>query len=298
MDTYEKKYKEALEKAKRFCTLPTDKATMEEIFPELRESEDERMLNTIIRGFENWKGNGNMLFNNTDVDDILAYLEKQKDQKPILQEDFDTAKHEALWEEQKPAEYLDKDKVYAVMKKLHDLSFSRLIPINSDEYKKIDEITCDIRNFLNYPIEQKPLEKQDYSGLNDLERAIHRCFLVAGVENVPVTIIKETAQDCLAQMKPAEWEDYKDKVNIPYCSSEPEWSEEDEKMLSDLRNTRGCLMNAGAISFKTKKKFSNWLKSLRPSWKPSDEQMEALLNILHPDAPYELKSLYEQLKKL
>jgi hypothetical protein len=51
-------------------------------------------------------------------------------------------------------------------------------------------------------IEQKPAEKQDYSGLNDLERAIHRGFLSAGLVNVPVTVIKETAQECLAQMKP------------------------------------------------------------------------------------------------
>lgn len=36
-----------------------------------------------------------------------------------------------------------------------------------------------------------------------------------------------------------------------------------------------------------------------PHWKPSEEQMEALLNTLHPDDPYycELKSLYEELKK-
>lgn len=56
-----------------------------------------------------------------------------------------------------------------------------------------------------FTTEQKPAEKQDYSGLNDLERAIHRGFLAAGVENVPVEIIKETAQECLAQMRPAEW---------------------------------------------------------------------------------------------
>lgn len=54
------------------------KLAVEHAFPILAESEDERMLRTIIRGFENWKGNGNVTFNNTDVDDILAYLEKQK----------------------------------------------------------------------------------------------------------------------------------------------------------------------------------------------------------------------------
>ena len=49
------------------------------LIPELAESEDERMLRTIIRGFEAWKGNGNVKFNNTSVDDILAWLEKQKE---------------------------------------------------------------------------------------------------------------------------------------------------------------------------------------------------------------------------
>lgn len=84
-----------------------------------------------------------------------------------------------------------------------------------------------------------------------------------------------------------------------------EWSEDDEKMLSDLRNTLGCLMNTGAITFKTKKKFSNWLKSLRPSWKPSEEQMKVLYGILvgcrgtwGKDTVTTMESLYQDLKKL
>lgn len=79
---YEKEYKEALERAKRlrdskYQTMNA-KRVAEEIFPVLAESEDERMLRTIIRGFENWQSHGNLTFNNTSVDDILAYLEKQK----------------------------------------------------------------------------------------------------------------------------------------------------------------------------------------------------------------------------
>ena len=65
--------------------------------------------------------------------------------------------------------------------------------------------------YLERQKEQKPVtdgcmmaEKQDYSGLTEFERTIHRGFLCAGVKNVPVGIIKETAQDCLAQQK-AEW---------------------------------------------------------------------------------------------
>lgn len=68
----------------------------------------------------------------------------------------------------------------------------------------IDELR-ELKRKIEASMEQKPAEKQDYSGLNDLERAILRGFLSAGVENVTVTIIKETAKECLAQMKPAEW---------------------------------------------------------------------------------------------
>lgn len=49
--------------------------------------------------------------------------------------------------------------------------------------------------------EEKIDNVQDYSGLSDLERAIHRGFLCAGVENVPVAIIKETAKECLELAK-------------------------------------------------------------------------------------------------
>lgn len=233
---YEKAYKAVLKTATQWikdgCT-DKEKICLECVFPELRESEDERIRRELI---EYLRGDLDDITTD-DTDRWIAYLEKQKEQKPISQEDFDTAKHEALWEE------------------------------------------------------QKPVKKQDYSGLNDLERAILRGFLCAGVENVPVTIIKETAQDCLA--------------HIP-----TEWSEEDKKMLSDLRNTLGCLMNAGAITFKTKKKFSNWLKSLRPDsykncnsrWKPSEEQMDSLRDTIVQTKGYSysmyLPDLYEQLKKL
>ena len=44
-------------------------------------------------------------------------------------------------------------------------------------------------------------QEQDYSDLSGLERAIHRGFLCAGVENVPVTIIKETAKEVQSILK-------------------------------------------------------------------------------------------------
>lgn len=127
---------------------------LEGMFPELKESEDEMLMNDIMEAVENW-------LPYERVEDIRAYLEKQKE-LPTNDEMLRTLRTE----------------------------YEKCVADTIAKYERK---------------EQKFTEKQDYSDLTDLERAIHRGFLVVGVENVPVTIIKETAQDCLAQMKPAEW---------------------------------------------------------------------------------------------
>ena len=138
--------------------------------------------------------------------------------------------------------------------------------------------------------EQKFTEKQDYSDLTDLERAIHRGFLVVGVENVPVTIIKETAQDCLAWMKPAEW------------------SEEDKEMVRRaIFYTEQYRTNYGDT--KESEECFNWLldlhRNIRPPfhWRPSGDQMEALAwysgnSGVPPTGDKAIKSLYNDLKAL
>lgn len=78
-----------------------------------------------------------------------------------------------------------------------------------------------------------------------------------------------------------------------------EWSEEDEKM----RNSTLLFVDQHRLTHPLASKCYDWLKSLRPSWKPSEEQMEALerastnkyLSVKQFDI---LVSLYEQLKKL
>ena len=78
-----------------------------------------------------------------------------------------------------------------------------------------------------------------------------------------------------------------------------EWSEEDEKMLQSI------LDEYKSMSIEKR----NWLKSLRPqtTWKPSDEQMEALKHAINcysgisptnTEEVYTLEIMKEQLKKL
>lgn len=82
-----------------------------------------------------------------------------------------------------------------------------------------------------------------------------------------------------------------------------EWTEEDE------RNLRGIIceieinkFNAPEYDMETYDGFLSWLKSLKPNhWKPSEEQMEALLYALGKGGTYNheaLTQLYNNLKTL
>lgn len=76
---YEKKYKEALERAKDMLTYKkVRKEDMEYLFPELKESEDERIRNGLIKAVSGIL-KGNTLYG-TDVtrEEALAWLEKQE----------------------------------------------------------------------------------------------------------------------------------------------------------------------------------------------------------------------------
>ena len=169
MKTIEEKakaYDEAFERAKQVKLTDTKEnvAAAEYIFPDLKESEDERIRKEMIKYFTEIKSTV-PLGSPNHFDGYIAYLEKQKGNSLSLVD---------AWKEMRP------------------------------------EVFAQASG--NKP---KPVEKQDYSGLNDFERAIHRGFLCAGVENVPVTIIKETAKECMAKNKPAEWskEDETQRIN-------------------------------------------------------------------------------------
>ncbi len=65
-------------------------------------------------------------------------------------------------------------------------------------------------------------------------------------------------------------------IEIANCNEQTEqkpveWSEEDKKMLQSI------ICEVIDEGMNPTKEQVNWLKSIRPSWKPSDEQMEALL---------------------
>ena len=83
---YEKAYKSALEKAKNLLanSVAYDRFTIERIFPELKESEDERIRKVLVDFFKSYKEQGTCgaeTFNGISTSNILAWLEKQGEKK-------------------------------------------------------------------------------------------------------------------------------------------------------------------------------------------------------------------------
>lgn len=84
---YEQKYKDALERAKGLLEGMDEgdyfasSGDIENIFPELKESVDERIRKALKQGFFEY-GNSFTTFGGIQVGDILAWLEKQGEQKP------------------------------------------------------------------------------------------------------------------------------------------------------------------------------------------------------------------------
>ena len=74
---YEEKYKEALERAKKLYGKYCINNVLESLFPEL--NKDERIRKKLITYFQDLKGGW---FEDISHEDIIAWLEKQGEQKP------------------------------------------------------------------------------------------------------------------------------------------------------------------------------------------------------------------------
>ena len=85
---YEKLYKEALERASKYYNANTNKGyreIFEDIFHEFKESEDERIRKGLIKGLSAMRDiHKHQTFSDDaiNIDDAIAWLEKQSEQKP------------------------------------------------------------------------------------------------------------------------------------------------------------------------------------------------------------------------
>ena len=80
MENYEQKYKEALEKAKAYHNDYT-KDIMEDVFPELKEEEDEKIRKQLITAFKCL--NTIRVWAGIEREVIIDWLERQEKKEPI-----------------------------------------------------------------------------------------------------------------------------------------------------------------------------------------------------------------------
>lgn len=271
------------------CTSPLRDA-LEFLIPELRESEDERIRKAVLKGIEylemdeGWDSIGDI-----DILDAKQWLEKQKE-KNLFEEAME--KMRAISQQVLDEYELEKQKEQKPEEPNwihHKVDLSDC----SEEYIKAyyDGWNNCNQQHAQYEAEQKPAEwnANDKAFIKDCARILDENGYAASAERLL----------SMFPIRPAEW------------------SEEDEDYLADVL---WCIEQAEKTAKSENDMGTCWcarrfLKSLRPSWKPSEEQMEALKCAIEDIAKFSkrggrqvefenepyymaLHSLYEQLKSL
>ena len=262
------------------------KKKLESIFPELQESEDERIRKTLIDYLQSIVD-----INGIKGETFIAWLEKQGEQKlPI-------------------------EKLPSEMKTIGE-SLGFTTQEECDEYNQMvsDLIMSDDKS------EQKPVDKVEPKFHEGEWNEKHHKPAWSEEDEIVAEDIEEAIRnywhgDTLDIL--LDWLKFlKDRVQ-----PKQEWSEQEQIRINRIV---GCLENLNVADNDILLKDVNWLKSLkgkvqqysdtekqemfirsqRPHfWRPSDEQMKALKYVayhLMPDSNYrkEMFSLYEDLKKL
>ena len=328
------RYEEALAKARELHgTVAAGRDFLAEIFPELRESEDERIRRHLIDIVETYWGTTNDPGKAAD----LAWLERQKE-STWTEEDESFRKHslprilnpkgwtmEQIEADRKLLkEFVERQKNKWLEKK--EEQKPALTPERIHPKFAVGDTVC-------RPMWSDHTIREIYIDCND---PVYVCVNDEGLES-HISFSEQDEWERKEQ-KPAEWSEEDEKLwksalwhiknscgNGGKNSGEfevyhwlkflperfnlqpkQEWSDEDKEMVRRaIFYTEQYRTNYGDT--KESEECFNWLldlhRNIRPPfhWKPSEEQMNALYDILHPADPVNLdavKSLYNDLKKL
>lgn len=238
----------------------------ERYFPELAESEDERIRKALIRAFKSL--NTIKVWNGIECTDILAWLEKQGEH----------------------ANFRNKIQIGDKVTRNEDgelVNISQLKRVAKKDEKQD---------------EQKPAEEYNITGISSnksqgkLGEIIKNLKTTWGEDDCnKISSIKYLLHE-LDNYNFDSWLDslkYKLQYNKPVCN---------EHYINDL--IKHFSQNEKLKN--TKEDIIIWLKSLKSQkrWKPSEEQMKALANALSlakncgEESSFDLRTLYEQLKAL
>ena len=279
MDTYEKKYKAALERAKsaiKECGNNLGRIKMiESIFPELKESEDERIRKALIRFHKS-----SIDIDGIKGDDILAWLEKQGEQKSfdyenanIQQKDF-APKVELKFKKGDWIISNNKQSTYQVIEVKRGIYVIRDNADNHEFYIGIEECEKSGRLFTIQDAKDGDVlyspclellwifKGRDtvYCGCNLNYNDGAFCgegYIEMSTDAIPAT--KEQRDLLFQKMKEAGYEWDFDKKELKKIEQNSAWSEEDETRLQVCID---CLQ-AKSLMGKVDTVMTNWLKSLK-----------------------------------
>ena len=260
--------------------------------------EDERIRKTLVEFFVDWSKSRSHFWS-ISIQKILSWLEKQGNLMKALQ--ISNSRIGELIEKN----YYLKEQLEKQSKNNIGISEATKQKLEDNLNKALEKETPE--SFNKFLDEQKPVDKVEPKfKVGDTMRTLLEA--ANGVTNgMPVVVsIDEEYYHCnneLIAIKDQDSYEYPPMNRMQKSA----WSEEDEVCLGDamwaIEQARTIAKNEndmGNLWY-----AENWLKSLkeRYTWKPSDEQMQALSNAGNSFRPFEeghkvLWSLYNDLKRL
>ena len=310
-----KLYDEAIKRAKAMIPIAANHEEIYNsvitIFPELAENEDEKIRKALIFHFQ---GDGYLCnkVGNIPNTDILAWLEKQGEKKPVekVEPKFKVGNwYQCTKDFFGKGVTFDKNTAYycaiegclqneygchiAFVKDLYD-NF-KLWTIQ--DAKDGDVLVCTDYGYNSYILFGEKNIHCWYNGQTEHFHPTTSCKLRKDATIHPAT--KEQRDLLFQKMKEAGYEWDAEKKELKKIEQKPAWSEEDERIYQSI-------LDDTVQENQLCDEQTNWLKSLRLQnrWKPSDEQMKALWdsipeNVLNiSEREMLLNSLYKDLKKL
>ena len=251
--------------------------------PELTESEDERIRKELKEAFEAYDIEST--WNGIPIRSMLAWLEKQKEQKPVEWNDKDMkeARENLItccrdWEKGEPTTLLP----IVAKRARHFLENTKPAEWSEEDKKVIDAACALLSEYAGYYREKdmeakdlqlyrvsqrlkslRPQPKQGWSE-EDESRLDHA-----------ITTLAENVKRGSAR------EDFEFLASLPRrfnLQPKTEWSEEDRRTIDRACVALRAYANGELPDILPSEilGYADKLQSLRPSWKPSEEQMEAL----------------------
>lgn len=308
---------EAIDVVRNIYQTDKEKEALVVLIPELAESDDERIRKEII-DYLGLVGKGDGDYAQPMIDRWIAYLEKQKENPKsadsIPSDCVSDAKCEDRWHKvgdslpDNPREVLCKDEAGNYFIGRYYVGEGWEIS-NYDDEDKPHHLNPPVSKWIDFPSEkQKEQKPVDYD--HEMWKNCEVNF-----EGGKKEVINNPEKYGLTKQKPTEWseedikkirsEEYTKGFNdAAFGGNLKEWNAEDEDR---IRQIERIAQEAGCTQ-KLQEEIHDWLKSLRPSWKPSEEQMDALAYAIQllddglspkaAKAGEELEHFREQLKKL